>query len=200
MQNMKLYFSVSLALALAGCQAAPSPQDEAKKTAEIATKSNALADQFQKQLQTQLKAGLESGGPIAALDVCHSAAPSIAQSLSEESGATIRRISAKPRNPNAAVTGEWADKLAELAKAPMTQDGKPATLQWTTGEGAATEHHFLRAVNMQEKPCAACHGTNVAPEVKAKIDALYPNDTATGYTPGQMRGAIAISWTEKGAQ
>ena len=48
---------------------------------------------------------------------------------------------------------------------------------------------------MQKKPCAACHGTNIAPEVKAKIAELYPDDAAVGFKPGDMRGGIAISWS-----
>jgi hypothetical protein len=29
--------------------------------------------------------------------------------------------------------------------------------------------------------------------VKAKLNELYPNDQATGYKPGELRGAIVIS-------
>jgi hypothetical protein len=42
-------------------------------------------------------------------------------------------------------------------------------------------------------PCLHCHGTDINAEVKAKIDALYPNDQATGYRQGDIRGAFSIS-------
>jgi mono/diheme cytochrome c family protein len=46
---------------------------------------------------------------------------------------------------------------------------------------------------MKKEPCAACHGTNIAPGVQAKLAELYPNDQATGFKPGELRGAILIS-------
>ena len=182
---MRTLITLPALLALTACG---SGADKAAE-ADVSAKSVALADQFQKQLQGELKAALEAGGPIQALSVCHQAAPAIAADLSTQSGAEVRRISLKPRNPGAAVDGEMLEKLTALNAAPM-KDGKPATMQWNSNG----QTHWVRAIPMQEKPCAACHGTNIAPEVKAKIAELYPDDTAVGFKPGDMRGAIAISW------
>lgn len=53
----------------------------------------------------------------------------------------------------------------------------------------------MRAIPMKEQPCAACHGTSIAPEVKDKLAELYPTDKATGFKPGELRGAILVSWS-----
>ena len=182
---MKAHLSCVAILALSAC----GTDTEKEAEVDVLAKSVALADQFQTQLQGELKAALQAGGPIKALSVCHEAAPAIAADLSNQSGAEVRRISLKPRNPGAAVQGEMLENLTALNAAPM-KDGKPATMQWSSNG----QTHWIRAIPMQEKPCAACHGTNIAPEVKAKIAELYPDDTAVGFKPGEMRGAIAISW------
>ena len=184
---MKAAIPLVLTVLLAGCSAPEAPK------VDRAAQSAALADRFQADLQGQLQAAMKAGGPIKALGVCQQAAPAIAAGLSQESGAEVRRISLKPRNPDAAVSGEMLAKLEQLDAKPMGDDGKPATAIWTS-DGKT---HWLRAIPMKEQPCAACHGTNVAPAVKAKVAELYPADKATGFKPGDLRGAIAISWPEK---
>ena len=137
---------------------------------------------------------MKAGGPVGAIGVCQQAAPAIAASLSEESGAEVRRIALKERNPAAAPEGDLRERLEQLAAAPLTADGKPAVMQWTSGSGVDARAHYMRAIPMKEEPCAACHGTSIAPEVRDKLAELYPADKATGFKPGDLRGAIAISW------
>lgn len=177
-----------MALGLVGC-AAPAPQ-----LVDVSAKSAALADRFQADLQGQLQAAMKAGGPVGAIGVCQQAAPAIAASLSEESGAEVRRIALKERNPAASPEGDLRERLEQLAAAPLSADGKPAVVQWTSGSGAGARAHFMRAIPMKEQPCAACHGTEIAPDVRAKLAELYPADKATRFKPGDLRGAIAVSW------
>lgn len=178
---MKAAIPLALTVMLAGCSA---------PKVDIAAQSGSLADRFQADLQGQLQAAMKAGGPIKAIDVCHQAAPAIAAGLSQESGAEVRRIALKPRNPAAAVSGEMLARLEQLDAKPLGEDGKPTAVTWTS-DGKT---HWLRAIPMKEQPCATCHGTNVSPAIKARNAALYPQDKATGFKPGDMRGAIAISW------
>ena len=46
---------------------------------------------------------------------------------------------------------------------------------------------------MMKPMCLACHGAEVAPEVQAAIAERYPDDRATGYRAGELRGVI---WAE----
>jgi hypothetical protein len=41
-------------------------------------------------------------------------------------------------------------------------------------------------------PCLMCHGDNIDPATAAKLDELYPQDQARGYTAGQVRGAFTL--------
>jgi len=42
--------------------------------------------------------------------------------------------------------------------------------------------------------CVNCHGdsASLAPEIKERIARDYPADRATGYLPGQIRGAVSV--------
>lgn len=178
-------------LALAACAAEPqAPQiDEAA----VLAASLPVAQGFQAELQAQLKAAIAAGGPQGGVSVCQQAAPAIAQAQSEASGAAVSRIAARHRNPAGGVPAELAAAYAALEAAPL-KDGKPNRQIVQTGEGAAAKVHVLAAIPMQEQPCSVCHGTAIDPALKAHIDSLYPGDLATGFTPGELRGALLISW------
>jgi hypothetical protein len=44
-----------------------------------------------------------------------------------------------------------------------------------------------------EPLCLVCHGKGLSDEVKATLEEYYPDDLATGYSLGQVRGAISVS-------
>lgn len=178
---MTRLLTVGVMLVVAGCTA-PTPEP----VVDVSIKSSAIADRFQADLQGQLQAAMKAGGPVGAIGVCQQAAPAIAARLSEEGGAEVRRIALRERNPAAAPEGDLRERLEQLAAVPLTSDGKPAVMQWTSGSGADARAHYMRAIPMKEQPCAACHGTAIAPEVKDKLAELYPADKATGFKPGDL--------------
>lgn len=186
---MRLTATAALALLCAACSQGEPPLDEAA----VLARSDAVAGRFQSALQAQLKSALAAGGPMLAVTVCRDAAPQIAAQESERSGAEISRVAARNRNPAGGVTEDLQPHYADLASAPLV-DGKPASRVWRSGTGETATINVLRAIPMQEQPCTVCHGTNVAPDLAARIHELYPNDKATGFKPGDMRGAMLIRW------
>ena len=40
--------------------------------------------------------------------------------------------------------------------------------------------------------CITCHGANLEQNLMKSIDALYPDDDARGYKPGDLRGAFSV--------
>lgn len=138
-------------------------------------------------LKAQLSTALNEVGPVGAIGVCQSVAPAIAQSLSKESGLTVSRISRKTRNPENAFGSELASLYEELERVPLV-DGKPAALHRQVGDRSI----YMRAIPMQEQPCAVCHATQIALEVQEAIALSYPNDRATSFEPGELRGAFLV--------
>lgn len=190
-----------LALALllpAGCASLPEGGSRQAKIDEAAVmeRSAAVAQSFQGKLQAQLVAALQEGGPVQAIGVCKDAAPQIAAAESAASGAQVSRVAERNRNPAGGLTEEMRPYYARLAEAPLV-DGRPATALWRSGTGAAERINVLRAIPMQDKPCSTCHGTNLSPDVAELLHALYPADRATGFAPGELRGAMLVSWPVK---
>ena len=67
----------------------------------------------------------------------------------------------------------------------------PASLAWqaTVDTPNGPEFRFMKAIPTGGL-CLACHGETLDPAVAEKIAALYPNDKATGYHEGDIRGAF----------
>lgn len=191
LQFDRLVLCVTAASVVTACVDEAPPFDDSV----IAQRSAEVADTFQGVLQTELKTALKNGGPIAAASVCKEAAPAIAQAQSEASGAEVVRVALRNRNPVATVSDEMHPHYDALAKAPIV-GGRPATRIWRSRGTDGDRVNFMRAIPMQEQPCALCHGKDVAPDVAKQIRALYPDDLATGFAPGDMRGAIVISWSK----
>lgn len=185
--------AVVAAAALAGCAGEAEPTAPALDEAAVIAASMPIAQGFQQELQAQLKAAIADGGPKGGVSVCQQAAPAIAASQSEASGAEVSRIAAKHRNPAGGVPAALAQAYAALEAAPIV-DGNPNRQIVQTGSGAGAKVYFLSAIPMKEQPCSVCHGTSIDPALKAHIDSLYPGDLATGFQPGELRGALLISW------
>lgn len=159
----------------------------------LVAKSAPLADALAATLQTELQRAIKQGGPIAAISVCHDKAPAIAAQLSTQSGAHIRRIALRTRNPQAEPSAAQRERLTALLAAPLTADGKPQMLAWRETTSQASTIEFLRAIPLGPL-CVTCHGEAIAPDLSAAIKKLYPDDQAVGFKLGELRGAFAITW------
>ncbi len=159
-------------------------------------RSRALADQLMSELKTELGKAMQQGGPVAAVAVCKSRAPEIAARLSASSGAEVGRTAIRLRNPanapddleRAVMQGFAAEMSSGLPAATAPPE---AILESRSAQG--TERRYLRAIVMQPV-CLACHGASLAPELVTAIARDYPQDTATGFETGQLRGAVTVQW------
>jgi hypothetical protein len=158
------------------------------------TRSRTLAQQLGTELKGELAAALASSGPSGAIEVCRKRAPEIAARLSREAGATVSRTALRVRNPaNApddlqrAVLEQFADDLA------AGRVEQPLEAAVEINRGGSIERRYMRAITM-DALCVSCHGAELAPEVASAIARAYPSDQATGFQPGQLRGAFSVVW------
>lgn len=156
----------------------------------LGSEAQALVQQYVGQLKPALKSAMESGGPINAVSVCAERAPAIAQSLSASSGWDVRRVSLKPRNTGAAEPDAWARSILETFDARAAAGESPATL--VHSEQTGNTFRFIKAQPV-EPLCLVCHGESISPNVHAAIKRFYPDDVATGYKPGELRGAFYLT-------
>jgi hypothetical protein len=161
---------------------------------EWVEQSRQISMQLGKELKGELGAAIEKGGPVAAIDVCHTRAPAIAARLSAESGASVGRTALKVRNAanvpddlERAVLEQFAgDMAAGRIEGPLE-----AAFEIKREDGI--ERHYLRAIPT-EALCLTCHGETLAPELAAAIARDYPGDQATGFKQGELRGAFRVVW------
>lgn len=171
-----------------GCTQPLSLSDE-----EMAKRSDAgrqAATQLGKTLKSELMGAMQSGGPMAAVEVCNSRAPAIAAEISEQHGFEIYRTSLKPRQT---VGDDWENKV--MAEFDKRLAGGESVKQLEFAEVVKVDgkptFRYMKAIPVGP-PCLVCHGEPVADPIAAKIEGLYPNDQAVGYQLGQLRGAFSV--------
>ena len=176
---------------LAGTAPAQSGEYEIQAlTAEGKTHMMALGSQLKEALQ----AAMTTGGPMKAIEVCHLQAPAITASVNSGSAWEVRRTSLKTRNPDNAPDAwerthlEQFEREVAAGKDPeklmvaevVEMDGKPV-------------FRMMKAIPAGEV-CLKCHGDpgRMAPELRERIRRLYPEDQATGFRAGDLRGAFSL--------
>jgi len=162
--------------------------DDAQRTAE----SRALVQEFAGALKSELTTAMQSGGPIAAIGICHEKAPAIAQALGSRQGWTVGRTALKVRNP-ANAPSDWQRAVLQRFEADKARGTDVSALEYaeTVQTASGSEFRYMKAIPTGEL-CLTCHGPALAPAVADRIEALYPQDQATGFQPGDIRGAFVV--------
>ncbi len=148
---------------------------------------NAALQALQVRLFQRLSQTMGEGGPTAAVTVCRDEAQALTAQVSAEQGMAVGRTSHRLRNP-ANAPREWVKPyLAEWA-------GKKASEIQPVVVDLGDRVGLLRPIPTAEL-CTTCHGASekLAPEIQATLQKAYPEDQATGFAPGDLRG---LFWAE----
>jgi hypothetical protein len=148
-----------------------------------AARGQAYLAPFKRDLMAALKSGLASG-PAAAIDACRLEAPRIAERYSKD-GVRIGRSSHRLRNPDNAPP-DWVSPTLEAWLDPAAPR-EPVVVELGGGRTG-----YIEAIIAQPL-CLACHGEALAPEISAALESQYPQDRATGFREGDLRG---VFWVE----
>lgn len=163
--------------------------------ADYANESREVSKSFLTQLGGELKKEMAANGPEAAVKVCKTIAPAIASDLSSKHGWKVARVSLKPRNPMIGTPDVWEQKvLAEFdRRAAAGEKADAMEFFEVVDEPQGKAFRYMKAVGVQPV-CLTCHGPKeqLGEAVKARLGADYPHDRATGYSVGQIRGAVTV--------
>lgn len=183
---------IALSIALL---AASSMQAFADDAARYQEESRAVAIPFMKQLGAANQKAVADGGHDAAVKVCKDIAPAMAGEISRKHGWKLTRVSLKVRNPLLGTPDAWEQKVLQDFEARAAKGEKPDNMEFAeiVKEPAGNTFRYMKAIALQPG-CVACHGTTeqIPANVKARLAEEYPHDQATGFTPGQIRGAVSI--------
>jgi FtsP/CotA-like multicopper oxidase with cupredoxin domain len=197
---MNKYFAVAgLAVVLIGCSDNSAPAQIAAKVPIVAApaadesalteQAKAAAQALGVTLKAELEAAMQTGGPVAAMSVCQIKAPELAAAISLAKGMTVKRVSLKNRNPVTGIANEWQTQVLQDFETRKAAGEDPATLIYTAV--IDDEYRFMQAIPTATV-CLVCHGNDLSPAVIAKLAELYPQDKATGYKEGDLRGAFVV--------
>lgn len=172
----------------------PSPAPPSEDTRQAATQhGKEIAAEVGKSLSTVLLAAIQEGGPTNAIPLCSVQAAPLTASLATKHGVNIRRVSHRPRNP----ANRASDSEIQLIQQYQEQKGAAQPLQplvQTAANGGLT---FYAPIAIATNLCLNCHGIpgdTLTPETANAIAKLYPEDQATGFQLGDLRGLWRIDF------
>ncbi len=157
-------------------------------TASFILRGDSIASGVQKILLSNVMQAMKTGGSVYAVTFCNEQAMPLTDSLAKEYNCLIKRVSDKYRNP---------------ANKPMETDLKI----WKKMNSSAPVSPFVVSENghiVYYKPikiampaCLKCHGTagvDIDSKTLEIIRQKYPDDQATGYKEGDLRGMWKITF------
>jgi hypothetical protein len=170
---------------------APTPEPAQLDALRATAKSLAM------QLGGRLKQEMEANGPEAAVSVCKQIAPQIAADLSRQTGWKVGRVGTRARNAASGTPDAWDERALAVFAARMKQGEKPDAMEFAevlTAPSGERTLRYAKAIALQPM-CVTCHGApeGIAQGVRARLQADYPLDRATGYGVGDLRGAVVIA-------
>jgi len=158
--------------------ASPSPQaSDSHLPPDARQQALAARDALFARLSVRLMEVMQAHGPVDAIAVCSQESEQIAKQVGDEHGVQIGRTSFHLRN---------------------ARNTPPDWAQWFVANRVAAEQYLnlpdgktgaLLPIRLQEK-CLICHGPTdqIAPAIQARLKEVYPDDRATGFQTGDLRG------------
>jgi hypothetical protein len=141
-------------------------------------------------LSSELQKAMKSGGVDHAISYCNINAMDITDSLSSKYNAEIKRTSLKFRNPNNRPSPTEISLLHQLEN--KKKRGIEILPQIVMDGNSKV---FYAPIIVQDM-CLKCHGQESEIDNYAIIKELYPNDLATAYQQGDLRGMWSISFRD----
>jgi hypothetical protein len=171
---------------------------KARKLAQgdILAAANDLGSEIAAQAQTVLISSLTKAiadkGLVEAVAYCNLIAVDTLVQTAKTYNASIKRTALKLRNPN---NSPNAMELQLLEAYAYNSENGLALEDNVQLIDQGTKVLFTRPITLAAPLCLNCHGSkeNLLPELQAKIDALYPEDQATGFQLNDFRGMWSIS-------
>lgn len=184
---MKKFLALPFALAAFAVQA----QDISALTAET---KKAVMPVIPKVV-TAMQEAVAEKGVAGAIPVCKEEAPALIKEKRKETGWDIRRVSLKTRNAERGTPDLWeARQLAEF-NIRAANGEKPENIEKSeivTIDGKQV-FRYMKGLPVADA-CLKCHGPadGLDAALKVKLSENYPHDQATGYSKGQIRGALTV--------
>jgi hypothetical protein len=182
---MKYIFSLLVIVFFTNCETNTLTNKEVEKHT---IKGKEISQAVLKKLGGNLMSQMKSGGVKQAIPFCNVAALPLTEELSNKYNVSIKRTTHKLRNaknkPNLEEEKILRHYIASISKGEKI---KPIVTK-----GDDYKIHFYAPIKLDKK-CLACHGS-ISKKTDSIIKSYYPNDAATGFKEGDLRGLMSITF------
>lgn len=156
-------------------------------TAALQKGESAAAALVQK-LGGELKAVMQKDGPIEAISFCSKNAIFLTHDVSKTYGVKMKRVTLQQRNPLNRPTLTESNILSKWVAA-VANAQHPVAILANTATGFA----YYKPIIINNEVCLKCHGViDDSTHLGQALKSIYPNDYATGYKMGDLRGMIVV--------
>ena len=204
----KLLWIGALIVTFSACQSETKqePKEDAAKKQETQAEKPAfdhkaykmkgmiIAKNTFKVFKSNIETVASKDGLTGVVDFCHDNAKKLADSLGKVHNVVIKRTSHKLRN---AKSEPDADSKAVLENYLKLQE-EHQTIEPVVKKDAEGYVHFYAPIKLK-KECLKCHGApeqDVNEQILKLIKSKYPNDAATGFKEGELRGIWDIKFLD----
>lgn len=160
----------------------------------LLTQGRKIAVTTQLRLKQELRKAIKQGGTENAVTFCSKRAMEITDSMSLAEKVIIKRLAKKYRNPLNDMTKNESNIFKGYIISNLGKQWAPAIITWND-KGQPVYYNPM----IVETLCLKCHGTpgkEIKPEVAKEIAELYPDDKATNFRVGDLRGMWSITFPE----
>lgn len=194
MKFLLIISSVYLCL-ISGCNISKNRIPEASLKEYAIQEGNLITTETQQLLGATLKSTIQQRGIPAALEYCNLNAYPLVDSIKEKYTIKIKRASLATRNPQDAPDLEEMKIIEGYLK--DLKEGKTPEIFVDIKQ---KEIIFAKPILLKDAVCLNCHGRvgrDITDENYRVIQALYPEDKATGHKMGDLRGIWSIKFNRE---
>lgn len=149
-----------------------------------------VSNELLQQLGSRLKDEITAGGLMRAAEFCNANAMTLTEevNLHQLEGVSVKRISLKVRN---AANAPEADELKVLESMQKMLENKKLGEYVVEEDGKV--YKYYKPLVIKKELCLKCHGEiEKNTELRQFLNEHYPEDKATGYKMGDLRGAVLV--------
>ena len=165
----------------------------AAETEQLTNETRAAMKALAGELKATLQSSMKAEGPLKAIAVCKDQAPKLAEKVSLEKGLQVSRTSLKTRNQMNA-PDPWELSVLEQFEHRKAEGEPVSRIEYSeiTQLNGNKAFRYMKAIPADDV-CLMCHGKQIPENLSAAIKKLYPNDKATGFSKGDIRGAFSVT-------
>ncbi|MCW7462401.1 Tll0287-like domain-containing protein [Leptospira limi] len=159
-----------------------------KETMNYESLAIQITNEAKSNLQKKLSTAMSEGGTTSAIPFCKQNALGFTAKMGMANNVTLKRVTDRPRNEKNLLSPEEVLVFKEIQKQKSSAGVFPSRV--VSSDTNVTVYVPIPFMGQ----CVPCHGKKeeMQNETKTTLNKLYPNDMATNYQIGDLRGLFVV--------